>query len=112
MTGGGPHPRGVKLLSWNWPCGGDVEGSGRYFKSPAHSLRRLPRLPPQISGGSRPRYYHPRGQAASEASGLEVEGHVRDLITPWAGPGAWMYWKVAAWAPGPVGSSRCIGGGL
>ena len=44
-------PKGGGLLPWHWPRGGDVEGSGRNFKFPAHSLHHLPRLPPQILGG-------------------------------------------------------------
>ena len=46
MTGGGPNIQGERLIPLHWPCGGDVEGSGRNFKSPAHSLHHLPRLPP------------------------------------------------------------------
>ena len=56
-----------------------MEGSGGSFKSPAHRLHHLPRLPPRISGGSWHRYRHPRGQAASSASALEGGGPVRDL---------------------------------
>ena len=59
VEGGGPYPQGVEILPWNWPRGGYVEVSGGDFKSPAHSLHHLPRLPPHISGGSRHRYRHP-----------------------------------------------------
>ena len=65
-----------------WTCGGDVEGSGGNFKSPAHSLHYHPRLPPQISGGLRHRYHHPRGQTASSVSGLEGGGPVHDPPGP------------------------------
>ena len=70
MTGWGPDPQVEKLLPWNWSCGGDVKGSGGNFKSPSHSLHHLPRIPPQISSGSRHRYRHPRGQNDSAVSGL------------------------------------------
>ena len=46
MAGGGPDYQGGKRLSGNWPRGGDVEVSGRDFKSPDHSLHHLSRLPP------------------------------------------------------------------
>ena len=46
VSGGGPYPQGVKVLPWHWPCGGDVEGSVGYFKSPARILHHLPQLPP------------------------------------------------------------------
>ena len=46
VEGGGPYPQGVEILPWNWPRGGYVEVSGGDFKSPAHSLHHLPRLPP------------------------------------------------------------------
>ena len=79
MAGGVPDSQGGKGLPWHWPCRGDVEGSGRNFKSPAHILHHLPRLPPQILGGSRHRYCHTQGQASSAASGLEGKGPVCDL---------------------------------
>ena len=69
----GLHPR---------PSGGDVEGSGGNFKSPTHILHHLPRLPTQISGGSRHRDHHPRGQSDTEASSLEGEGPVCGLPVP------------------------------
>ena len=50
-----------KVLTWHWPLGGDVEGSGVDFKSPARSLHHLPQIPPRILGRSRHRYCHPRG---------------------------------------------------
>ena len=46
MAVGGPDSQGEEGLTGRWPCGGDVEGSGGDFKSPAHSLHHLPRLPP------------------------------------------------------------------
>ena len=82
MVGGGPDSQGEKGLPWHWACGGDVEGSGGNFKLPAHSLHRLPRLPPRILGGLRHRYRHPRGQTASAVSGLDGGGHVRDIYGP------------------------------
>ena len=82
MTGGGLDSQGEKGLPGNWPCGGDVEGSGRKFKSRAHSLHHLPRLFPRILGRSRHRYRHPIGQAASAVSGLEGGGPVCDLPEP------------------------------
>ena len=82
VAGGGPDYQGKKGLPWNWPHGGDVEGSGGNFKLTAHSLRNLPRLPPRILGRSRHRYRHPRGQAASEVSGIEGGGPVRDIPGP------------------------------
>ena len=45
MAGGGPDSQGEEVLPGHWPRGDDVEGSGKYFKSPAHSLHHLPRLP-------------------------------------------------------------------
>ena len=82
MSGGGPASQGEKLPPWHWPRGGDVEGSGSDFKSPAHSLHHLPRLPPQILGGSRHRYRHPRCQTDLAVSGLEGGGPVHDLPVP------------------------------
>ena len=79
MAGGGTDPQEEDGLTGHWPRGGDVEGSGGDFKSPAHGLHHLPRLPPWFTGGSWYRYRYPRGQAASEASGLEGGGPVRDL---------------------------------
>ena len=52
-------PKGENDYRGIGPRGGDVEGSGGNFKSPAHSLYHLPRLPPRISGGSRHMYRHP-----------------------------------------------------
>ena len=52
---------------------------------PAHSLHHLPRLPTRISGGSRHRYCHPRGQAATTACDHEGGGPVRDLPGPTQG---------------------------
>ena len=82
MAGGDPDSQGGKRLPWHWPCGGDVEGSGGDFKSPDHSLRHLPQLPPRISVGSRHRYRHPQLQASSAASSLDGGGPVRDLPGP------------------------------
>ena len=82
MGGGGPDYQEGKGLPWNWPCGGNMEGSGRDFESLAHILHHLPRLPPQISGRFWNRYRHPRGQAASEVSVLEGGSPVRDLPGP------------------------------
>ena len=59
VAGGSPDPQGEMGLPWHFPCGGDVEGSGGDFKSPAHILHHLPRLPTWILGGSRHRYRHP-----------------------------------------------------
>ena len=56
-----------------------MEGGGKDFKSLAHSLHHLPRLPPWVSGRSRHRYRHPRGQNTSAVSGLEGGGPVHDL---------------------------------
>ena len=82
VEGGGPDSKGEEGLPGNWPRGGYVEGSGGDFKSPAHGLHHLPRLPPWVPGRLRDRYRHPRGQAATEASGLEGGGPVRDLHGP------------------------------
>ena len=79
MAGGGTDYQGEEGLPGHWPRGGDVEGSGDDFKFPDHSLHHLPRLPPWFPGGLQNRHRHPRGQAASEASGLEGGGPVRDL---------------------------------
>ena len=56
-TGGGGHVTdsgtdtlGKSGLLRHWHLGGNVEGSGVYFKSPSHSLHCLPQLPPQITG--------------------------------------------------------------
>ena len=46
---------GEEGLPGHWPCGGDVEGSGGDFKSPAHGLHQLPRLPPWVPGRSQER---------------------------------------------------------
>ena len=59
-----------------------MEDSGSNFKSPARSLHHLPQLPPQVLGGSRNRYRHPRGQTASAFCGLEGGSPVRDLLGP------------------------------
>ena len=82
MTGGGSDPQVRRRLPWHWPCGGDVEGSGRNFKLLAHSLHHLPQIPPRVLGGSQHRYRHPRGQTASAVSGLGVGGPVRDIPGP------------------------------
>ena len=82
MAGGGPGSQGERVLTGNFHCGGDVEGSGGNFKSPSHGLHHLPQLPPWISGGSQHRYRHPRGQAALVASSLEGGGPLRDLPVP------------------------------
>ena len=92
MAGGGPDPYGKKVLPCHRPSGGDVEDSGGDFKFPAHSLHYIPRLPTRISGGSRHRYRHPRGQAASAASGLEGGGPVRDLSG--LAQGVWSFGQV------------------
>ena len=42
VEGGGTDSKGEEGLLEYWPCGGDVEGSGGDFKSPAHSLHQLP----------------------------------------------------------------------
>ena len=59
VVGGSPDPKGERALLRNFPRGGDVEGSGRYLKSQAHSLHHLPQLSPWIPGRSRHRYRHP-----------------------------------------------------
>ena len=82
MAGGDTDSQGEEGLLRHWPRGGDVEVSGGYFKSPAHGLYSLTRLPPWFSGGLRHRYCHPQGQADSEASSLEEGGPVRDLPGP------------------------------
>ena len=79
MAGSVTDPQEVKGLLWNWPRGGDVEGSGGDLKSPARSLHHLPRLPPRISGRSRHRYHHPRGQTDSAVRNLEGVVNVRYL---------------------------------
>ena len=58
MAGGGTDSQGEEGLPGHWPRGWDLEGSGGYFKSPAHSLHHLPRLPPWVPGRSRDRYRH------------------------------------------------------
>ena len=79
MAGSGSDPQGGNGIPCYWPCGGDVEVSGVGFKSPAHSLHHIPRIPPRVLGGSRHGYRHPRGQTSSAFSGLEGGGPVRDL---------------------------------
>ena len=59
-----------------------MEVSGGDFKFTAHSLHHLPKIPPRISGGSRHKYRHPRGQTASAVSSLEGGGPVHDLPGP------------------------------
>ena len=82
MAGGGTYPQGERGLLWNWPRGGDVEGSGGDFKSLAHSLHHLTRLPPWFLVRSRHRYRHLRGQTVSSVSVLEVVGPVHDISGP------------------------------
>ena len=82
MAGGGTDYQGEKGLPWNWPGGGNGEGSGGDFKSPAHNLHHLPQRPPWILSGLWHRYRHPQGQAASASSVLEGGGPVRDLTGP------------------------------
>ena len=74
--------RGEEGLLGHRPRGGDVESSGGDSKLPFHSLHHLPRLPPWFKGGSRHRYRHPRGQAATAACGLEGGGPVHDIPGP------------------------------
>ena len=102
IAGSGTDSQGRKVLTWHWPCGGDVEGSGRDFKSPTRGLHHRPPLPQRISGGSRHRYRHPRGQATSEYSGLEIGGPVRDL--PGHVQGVWRIGHVQV--PGDIGGVR------
>ena len=66
----------------HWHHGGDVEGSGGDFKSPAHSLHHLPRLSRHISGGSLNGYHHRQGQTSLAVSSLAVGGPVSDLPGP------------------------------
>ena len=56
MVGGGTDSQGEEGLPGNWYRGGDVEDSGGDFKSPAHGLHHLTRLPPWDPGRSRERY--------------------------------------------------------
>ena len=56
VADGGNDYKGEEGLPEYWPCGGDVEGSGGDFKSPAHSVHHLPRLPPWVTGRSQDRY--------------------------------------------------------
>ena len=79
MAGGGTDPQGERRLPRHWPCGGDVEGSGSNFKSPAHSIHHLPLIPQWIPGRSRHRYHQPRCQTASAVSGLERGGPVHNI---------------------------------
>ena len=46
VAGGGTDTQGDRGILFYRPCGGAVEGSVGDSKSPAHSLHRLPRLPP------------------------------------------------------------------
>ena len=64
------------------PPGVGVEGSGGDSKSPAHSLHRLPILPPYFTGRSRIRHNHPQGQTVPEVRGHEGGGPARDLSGP------------------------------
>ena len=82
VVGVGTDPQEEKGILWQWARGGDVKGSGSNSKSLAHGLHHLPRLPPQILGGSWHRYRHPRGQATLAASTLERGGPVHDLTGP------------------------------
>ena len=82
MAGGGSDLKGEKGLLWHWPHGGDMEVSISDFKSPAHSLHHLPRLPTKVSGGSRHGYRHPRGQTALAVIGLEGRCSVHDIYGP------------------------------
>ena len=59
MASGGADPEGETVIPGNWDSGGDVEVSGGDFKSPAHSLHRLPLIPTWILGELRHRYRHP-----------------------------------------------------
>ena len=79
MEGGGPDSQGKDGLPGHWPCGGDVEGSGGDFKSPAHGLHHIPLITPWFLGRLRHRYRHPQGQTAPAASGLEGGIPVSDL---------------------------------
>ena len=64
VEGGGPDLQWGRVLLWHRPRGGDVEGSGRKFKTLARSLHHLPQIPTWVSGRSRHRYRHPRGRTA------------------------------------------------
>ena len=46
VASGGPDHQGEEGLPGHWPRRGDVEGSGGDYKSLAHGLHHLPRLPP------------------------------------------------------------------
>ena len=82
VAGGGTDPQGENGISQYRPSEGGVEGSGGDYKSPAHSLHHLPRLPPCLPGRSLIRHLHPRGQTAPAFSGHEGEGPVRDIYGP------------------------------
>ena len=59
VAGGGTDPQGENGISQYRPSEGGVEGSGGDYKSPAHSLHHLPRLPPCLPGRSLIRHLHP-----------------------------------------------------
>ena len=61
VVGGSPDHQGEGGIMWHCPLGSDVECTGGYLKSQAHSLHHLPQLSPWIPGRSRHRYRHPRG---------------------------------------------------
>ena len=79
MTSGSPDPQGERGLQQHMHYVGGVEGSGRYFKLPAHSLHQLPGLPPWILVRSRHNYRHPQGQNALAVSGHEGGGPFHDF---------------------------------
>ena len=82
MLGSGPDPQWERGIPWHWPCGSDVEGSDGDFKSLAHILHHLPRLPPWVLVRLRHRYRHPLGQTSSVVIGLDGGGPVQDLTGP------------------------------
>ena len=79
MAGGGNDTKGATGVQGDWASVGDVEGCGGDLTSPAHNLHHLPRIPTRISGGSRHKYRHPRGQVVTTACVHEGGGPVRDL---------------------------------
>ena len=85
MEGGGTDSQGEEGLTRNWTRGGDVEGSGGDFKSPAHGLHHLSQITTWVLGRSRDRYRNPQGQDASVARGREGGGPVRNITQPTKG---------------------------
>ena len=79
MSVGATDPKGKRGLLWHSPRRGDVEVSGGNFKSIAHVLHNLPKLPPWVSVRYRQRYRYPRGQTAPVVSDLEGGVPVRDI---------------------------------